>query len=68
MKNLNKSKLIPMCFLGLALFAIFSIYFDENYKKHDDEPVKNKMLNIQLGFSTSASVSTGTISPSEEIT
>lgn len=65
---MKKEKIISLCLLGLVFLDLSTIFFDENYKKRDDEPVKNKMFNIQLGSSTSASVSTGTISPSEEIT
>ena len=70
MKKFNKNNLGPLFLLGLILFGFLSIFFDEEYKKHDDEPVKNQIFNVQLSSNISASTATGgtagTISPSPE--
>lgn len=59
MKKINKNDIVPLFLLSLILFGISSIYFDENYKKHDDEPVKNQVFNIQT-FTTTSGTASGT--------
>ena len=57
---MNKLKLIAFCLLGLIFVDIVSVLLDVNYRRRDDEPVKNQIFNIQLSTSDTASGATGT--------
>jgi len=57
---MNKTKIIAFCLLGLVLIDVSSVYWDEYYKKRDDEPVNNQLFKVQ-SFTTIGTAS-GTIS------
>jgi hypothetical protein len=59
--NMNKTQIVALSLLGLVLFDLSSIFFDENHRKLDDEPVKNQIFNIQT-YSSVMSTASGTTS------
>jgi hypothetical protein len=58
---MNKTQIIALSLLGLVLFDLSSIFFDENHRKLDDEPVKFQLFNIQT-YSSVMSTASGTTS------
>lgn len=58
---MNKTQIIALSLLGLVLFDLSSIFFDENYRKRDDEPIKYQIFNIQT-YSSVMSTASGTTS------
>lgn len=62
MSEMN-NRIIAVCLLGMILIDLSSVFWDEYYKRRDDEPVKYQLSN-NFTSQTYTSLATGTASPS----